>query len=753
MIQIKDKYTENTVKIPKNTDYSGDFVFRVYSPINQTINEYNVSDEETSNNFYVFHIEELVNLADGEYNWTLIQDEDTVASGILQIGDGEETVNVIQYNVEIEYRQYYPARPVKGYITLSTEAQLPDTVDKIDYKVVSNRKWVLNFYVRHHTQSDWSLAWSENHSERGLFNGSINIGPQVTDYPRHYKIVVETDDGLGTASQEITQDAHYYFTVDVYSSSDTIPASATTLSYGIQYSEYQSVHTGKFLIYKDGELYLEQPFGWYPYGFSTYTQIPANSGETDVSWTVTGILDNGQTDSCTVVQEMDKLVIRTEAVIPASAENITYSVNVPASCWWAGIRIYENGLKIDEYRVSTGTTIHNIPISANTNDVNYMSYKIEAYTINAPVSTVSANVKQLAAGDVDYSVMPLTIEMLENGDISWVFLTSPYIDFFVNGEKIIPNRNTLSLAAGDELSIIVNIDRPYVYENRYISCTGNHNIKGNIMSLVQKGFNNVEELSLLNQFNGLFINDEKLIDASKLMLPAKTLTDGCYQYMFCGCASLINPPELPSFKMTINCYQGMFQACTSLTTAPKLPATGLDDGCYQYMFNGCYSLINAPELPAQEAKLGCYRAMFMNCTSLTTAPEIPALGGSNAMFACAEMFRDCTSLVNPPSVLHIWDHLSCEEMFRDCTSLEKAPDLIPIGTGYYSAYPLMFHGCTSLNYIKCLADATHGDDPFDFYSWVQNVLPTGTFVKKRGINWVTGESGIPDGWTVIEVDE
>ena len=34
----------------------------------------------------------------------------------------------------------------------------------------------------------------------------------------------------------------------------------------------------------------------------------------------------------------------------------------------------------------------------------------------------------------------------------------------------------------------------------------------------------------------------------------------------------------------------MFQNCTSLTTAPELPATTLVQYCYQYMFGGCSNL-------------------------------------------------------------------------------------------------------------------------------------------------------------------
>jgi hypothetical protein len=60
----------------------------------------------------------------------------------------------------------------------------------------------------------------------------------------------------------------------------------------------------------------------------------------------------------------------------------------------------------------------------------------------------------------------------------------------------------------------------------------------------------------------------------------------------------------------------MFYYCTSLTTAPELPATTLAEGCYIYMFSGCTSLTAAPELPATTLVNSCYKNMFNGCTNL-----------------------------------------------------------------------------------------------------------------------------------------
>ena len=126
-----------------------------------------------------------------------------------------------------------------------------------------------------------------------------------------------------------------------------------------------------------------------------------------------------------------------------------------------------------------------------------------------------------------------------------------------------------------------------------------------------------------------------------------------------------------------------------------LPATTLVSHCYESMFYGCTSLTTAPELPATTLAEYCYSMMFDGCTSLTTAPELPA-----------------TTLVT-------------------------------------YCYGGMFNGCTNLNYIKMLAIGITARYSLD--NWVNGVSSTGTFVKVAAIPFLTGASGIPSGWAVVEV--
>ena len=141
------------------------------------------------------------------------------------------------------------------------------------------------------------------------------------------------------------------------------------------------------------------------------------------------------------------------------------------------------------------------------------------------------------------------------------------------------------------------------------------------------------------------------------------------------------------------------------------------------LFNGCTNLISAKNLilPADVLTYGCYGFMFAGCTNLIEAPKLPATQLADHCYA---------------------------QMFSSCTSLRKAPDLLA-RTTVARAYIQMFLYCSNLNYIKCLGNQGDGTATGN---WVNGVNTTnGTFVKASGVNWDTGESGIPDGWTVLEV--
>ena len=142
-------------------------------------------------------------------------------------------------------------------------------------------------------------------------------------------------------------------------------------------------------------------------------------------------------------------------------------------------------------------------------------------------------------------------------------------------------------------------------------------------------------------------------------------------------------------------FSGLFKDNTKLTDASGLilPATTLADYCYENMFAGCTALTSAPALPATTLKEGCYAAMFRGCTKLTKAPTLPA----------ASLVRYC--------------------------------------------YEAMFYDCSSLNAVTCLATDISATNCIT--AWLKNVASTGTFTKAASMtSWTTGDSGIPEGWTV-----
>ena len=338
--------------------------------------------------------------------------------------------------------------------------------------------------------------------------------------------------------------------------------------------------------------------------------------------------------------------------------------------------------------------------------------------------------------EIDYTGMPLTFEIISGGTIGLIsyYNTKTKYEYQINDGEIVTGQvdsnayTNISLNAGDVIKIrgfentqngglSVSPDADLVF-NIYgnVASLGSTQVK---LSLAGKHVISAENLVMLDpyfKYEGLFKGCTDLITAPKL--PATKLASSCYSDMFSGCTSLTTAPALPATTLASNCYNGMFQGCTSLTTAPELPATTLADNCYANMFAGCTNLTQAPELPVTKLAAGCYQFMFQGCTSLTTAPELPA-----------------TTL---PTRCYSY-------MFEDCTNLTQAPEL-PATTLADYCYEHMFYECSKLNYIKCLA--TDMSASSCKYMWVYNTHATGTFVKHPNATWTTGESGIPNGWTV-----
>ena len=108
-------------------------------------------------------------------------------------------------------------------------------------------------------------------------------------------------------------------------------------------------------------------------------------------------------------------------------------------------------------------------------------------------------------------------------------------------------------------------------------------IFGNVMSLL-KGKDNLEGATAIeakNAFYGLFAGAENLVNNAErqLVLPATTLTEGCYQDMFNGCKGIEKAPVLPAPKLEKGCYQEMFYDCAKLNHVKCLATDISAEGC------------------------------------------------------------------------------------------------------------------------------------------------------------------------------
>lgn len=280
--------------------------------------------------------------------------------------------------------------------------------------------------------------------------------------------------------------------------------------------------------------------------------------------------------------------------------------------------------------------------------------------------------------------------------------------------------------------------------------SGNFNVSGNPLSLVRGDkFKGIKDLSKrTNIFNSLFINNSGLVSAKNLSLHFESVPNSGYLAMFENCTSLVEVPDLPATTLGDFCYEYMFYGCTSLQAAQSvLPATTLSDSCYWEMFNGCSNLTSVPILPATKLAPYCYNLMFANCTSLVNAPELPAT--KLAAVCYNEMFESCTSLVSAPKLpATTLEHDCYACMFWGCTNLENTPEL-PAETLVSKCYYRMFTNCAKINSVTIKATNISASNCLK--EWLKNANASATIYKKAGVTYPTGVNGIPSGWSVVEI--
>lgn len=120
--------------------------------------------------------------------------------------------------------------------------------------------------------------------------------------------------------------------------------------------------------------------------------------------------------------------------------------------------------------------------------------------------------------------------------------------------------------------------------------------------------------------------------------------------------------------------------------------TAVGTRCFYYLFNDCYSLVSSPKFPAIILGNFCYCGCLAN-TSITESPYLPA-NPSNSCYSL--MFAFCGSLANITIGATVWDSRA------------------------------------ALN-------------------WVAAINDNGTFICPAELTIFSGVSGIPSGWTRVDL--
>ena len=284
-----------------------------------------------------------------------------------------------------------------------------------------------------------------------------------------------------------------------------------------------------------------------------------------------------EVDTSTLTLAVGESATRTATTEAKKAYQITYSSSNPAVA------------TVDQNGKVTGVTEGEAVITVHMDETRESWYAAKTLVYNVVVKNPSA--EQLANVD---KATPLTLVAQADGKITVTFnngiILANDIHYTVNGgaeQTIVKDTKgayDIELKKGDVVQLYsINtslgggavagarggtraVDDGAKYIN--IRPSMKTEIFGNVMSLL-KGKDNLESATTIeanNAFYGLFAGADKLVnnDERLLVLPATTLTEGCYQDMFNGCKGIEKAPELPAPKLEKNCYQEMFYDCAKL---------------------------------------------------------------------------------------------------------------------------------------------------------------------------------------------
>lgn len=453
----------------------------------------------------------------------------------------------------------------------------------------------------------------------------------------------------------------------------------------------------------------------------------------------------------------------------------------------------------DTYQINAETINSDNPITYESSDPSVVSVDAKGMVTavadgEATITVSVAASEYYNAGEVKIKVAvkrPLTFEALEDGGIQVRFygatLEQPVVYKKNKEDKVkITSDTYIPVEKGDKVEFESANERLTQYDWSWglnIEPQSQCAVYGNVMSMISPDGNYHVNKTITQPFAlyGLLSGGTKWEeipagsgqwemvgyytvghDKYKLVLPATTLTQGCYVNMLSN-TGLTEAPELPATELEPYCYQRMFSNCGNLTKIPNLPATDVKEGSYGYMFQSCKGLTEVPAISVKTLDNYACQGMFQSCENLKAAPAITVekVGdrGFSAMFdncsklkkagainvknagpnALRWMFRNCIALTeapaisteslgqsacyamffnnqkltkaNPITVKKTADNYAFNWMFEQCTELTESPEITAETFGNYACQN-MFSGCQKLKKANAINGKTAGSNAF-----------------------------------------
>jgi hypothetical protein len=151
-------------------------------------------------------------------------------------------------------------------------------------------------------------------------------------------------------------------------------------------------------------------------------------------------------------------------------------------------------------------------------------------------------------------------------------------------------------------------------------------------------------------------------------------------------------------------------------------------------------------LTAKKVGTDGYNSVFLQCSDLVRMPLIIAEDvGATGMYS---MFNSCFNLVYAQDVrVKVMRDYCAQNMFYGCSSMVAGPAFLAENIG---------NGCMRMSFAECtlLSSVTLHATTLGNYAlelWLRGVAASGTLTCPQTIQLAAGESGLPAGWTRIDL--